>query len=181
MPPQTEIFLAKMLLLWSVLVWRATKPADFQGVASLVQGIQTVETRMPWLWASPAGEAETGSIHIRRALRQASASRLGNRRLRMRRWRPLAAPRPRVVLHARRYARLSAPLSLPRARPRSLAAPFIRVQRAHASAPLGRLRGEIFRLHVRARAALRTRTLAGGQGPRRRCTARTSTTVPARL
>ena len=93
----------------------------------------------------------------------ASASRLGSRRLRMRRWRPLAATWPRVVLRACRHARLSEPLGLPWALPRSLAAPFIRVQQAHASVPLGRLCGKMIRLYVRA-AVLRTRTLAGGGG-----------------
>ena len=71
-------------------------------------------------------------------------------------WQPLATPRPRVVLHSRWHARLSASLSLPRALPQSLPAPFIRVQRAHASAPLGRLCGEMFRLHVLTRAAFQT-------------------------
>ena len=56
-----------------------------------------------------------------------------------------------------------------------------RAQRVRASAPLGRLRGEMFQLHAPARVAFRTRTPAGGRGPRRRCPARTSTTVPARL
>ena len=51
----------------------------------------------------------------------------------------------------------------------------------HASAPLGRLRGEMFRLHVLARAAFRTRTPVGGWGPRRCYPAWTSTTVPAGL
>ena len=56
-----------------------------------------------------------------------------------------------------------------------------RVHRVHASGPLWRLRGEMFQLCVSARAAFQTRTPAGGRGPRRRCPARTSTTVPARL
>ena len=41
--------------------------------------------------------------------------------------------------------------------------------------------GAMFRLHVPTRAAFRMRTPAGGRGPCRRCPARTSTTVPAKL
>ena len=111
----------------------------------------------------------------------ASASHPGSRGLRMRwRW-PLALSRPLVVPRSRQRGCLGGPLSLLRILPQPLAALFIRAQQVHASAPLGRLRSEMFRLHVLARAAFRTRTPAGGRGPRRRCPARTSTTVPARL
>ena len=78
----------------------------------------------------------------------ASASRLGSRRLRMRQWRPVAALLPCVDLesHARRHVRLSGPLGPLWALPRSLAAPFIRVQQVHASTRLGRLCGGLFQL-----------------------------------
>ena len=94
-----------------------------------------------------------------RAVGCASASHLGNRRARMRRWRCLVAPETRVAprppcQHAQQVL-------------------YIRVHQAHTSAPLGRLRGKMFRLHVPARAAFRTWTPVGGQGPRRCCRDRT--------
>ena len=120
----------------------------------------------------PAGGVVVLTAGIR-AVGCASASNLGSRRARMRRWRRLtvpgarAAPRPCPWLLGFAAASASASQRLPRLllpSPRRFVASFARAQRVHASAPLRRLCGEMFRLHVPARAAFRTRTPAGGRG-----------------
>ena len=78
----------------------------------------------------------------------AMANRCGSRRLRMRWQRPLAVLRPRVALRSRQRACLSGPLGLLRALPRSLVALSNRAQQVHVSTPPGRLRSEMFQLHM---------------------------------